>query len=170
MTYALARLTHWSILTFTTLVRFNLSSGGPMTKVMAGAIAVLGAVLLGSVEARALPPVEKLNWGPEYYATTCRPALQTRVYADLWPFMTQQERQAVSIAQQETYVREQELYRSWVRAFEKVVKNPEQVKRRGQLYPGPVYDNLAIETASRGAADTLAACVEHMAKQLEIRR
>ncbi len=127
-------------------------------------------VLLAVTSAQAIPPADKLNWGADYYATTCQPALQTRSYAELWPMMTRQERDAVYTAQQESYVREQDLYRSWAGAFEKVLRNPERVRSRGQIYPGQVYENFGIDVAAKGAADTLAACVEHMATQLKLHR
>lgn len=120
-------------------------------------------------EAWAIPPTDKLNWGPDYYAATCRPAMQTREYAELWPLMTPEERQAVNVAQQQGYVREQEVYRSWVRAFEDVLARPDRVRARGQIYPGTVYERFGIDIAAKGASDTLAACVEHMAKQLKLK-
>ncbi|MFO0773505.1 MAG: hypothetical protein U0172_02415 [Nitrospiraceae bacterium] len=131
---------------------------------------IVAAVLIASTHhAYAIPPSDKLHWGPDYYTITCKPALQTKTYAELWPMMTQQERQAVNIAQQESYYREEDLYRSWVRAFQKVIRSPEHVKARGQIYPGPVTENFGIEIASKGASDTLAACVEHMARLMDKR-
>lgn len=130
----------------------------------------VGLLLASTSIVHAIPPTEKLNWGPEYYAMTCQPALQTRLYAELWPLMTPEERRAVNNAQQEGYIREQDVYRSWVRAFQQVLVVPERVKVRGQLYAGPIPEALGIGIAATGANETLAACVEHMAKQLALHR
>ncbi len=116
---------------------------------------------------QAAPPAEKLNWGVDYYHATCKPAMLTRHYAELWPMMTRQERQAVNTAQQEHYYREQDVYRSWVLAFQKVLVVPERVRSRGLLYANFVQEDMGIEWAVREANETLAACVAHMAKQLE---
>lgn len=120
--------------------------------------------------AYATPPPEKLNWGPDFYEMTCKPAIKTRTYVELWPLLTHEERSAVNTAQQLRYVREQDLYRSWATAFEEVLGAPEKVRVRGHIYPATVYERYGIDMAHRGASDTLAACVEHMAKQMPVRR
>ncbi|GKS58518.1 hypothetical protein YTPLAS18_20450 [Nitrospira sp.] len=118
----------------------------------------------------AIPSTEKLNWGPDFYEMTCKPAVKTRTYVELWPLLTHEERSAVNTAQQLRYIREQDLYRSWMTAFEEVLGTPERVKVRGHIYPATVYERYGIDMAYRGASDTLAACVEHMAKQMAMRR
>ncbi len=140
-------------------------------KVLAMSSAVAIALFVVSPQpSQAIPATEKLNWGSDYYHATCKPAMQTRHYAELWPMMTNEERQAVNNAQQEHYYREQDVYRSWVLAFQKVLVVPERVKSRGQLYSNYIPEDMGIEWAARGANETLAACVEHMAKQLEVRK
>lgn len=141
-----------------------------MNLIRAGCSLAILAAIFTQDSALAIPPTDKLNWGPEYYTLTCKPAIQTRTYLELWPLMSPQERDAVNTIQQDMYLREQDLYRSWVRAFEKVLVNPERVKVRGLIYPGPIYESYGIEIAAKGASDTLAACVEHMARQLDLRR
>ena len=136
-------------------------------------IVVVAAVLALSLnlhESVASPPTEKLNWGPDFYEMTCKPAIKTRTYVELWPLLTHEERSAVNTAQQLRYVREQDLYRSWVRAFEEVLGTPERVKIRGHIYPATVYERYGIDMAYRSASDALAACVEHMARQLAAQR
>ena len=120
--------------------------------------------------ANAVPSTEKLNWGTDFYEMTCKPAIKTRTYVELWPLLTHDERSAVNTAQQLRYVKEQDLYRSWATAFEEVLGTPDKVKARGHIYPATVYERYGIDLAYRGASDTLAACVEHMAKQMATRR
>lgn len=140
-------------------------------KALVAGSAVAVALVVGSPQpSLAAPSTEKLNWGPDFYHATCKPAMQTRHYAELWPMMTKKERQAVNIAQQENYYREQDIYRSWVLAFQKVLVVPERVTSRGQLYANLVSEDIGIESAVRRANGTLAACVEHMASLMEIRQ
>ena len=139
-----------------------------MRRVLSFAAAFVLAVHLQA--AYAVPPTEKLNWGPDFYEMTCKPALKTRSYVELWPLLTHEERSAVNTAQQLRYVREQDLYRSWVTAFEEVLGTPEKVKVRGHIYPATVYERYGIDMAFRGASDTLAACVEHMARHIAVHR
>lgn len=139
-----------------------------MKTLVRGSMIAITLLLFSTQPSHAAPPAEKLNWGSDYYHATCKPAMQTRHYAELWPMMTRQERLAVNNAQQEHYYREQDIYRSWVLAFQKVLVVPERVKSRGLLYANFVQEDMGIEWAVRGANETLAACVAHMAKQLEL--